>query len=143
MSGYRATVAYIFWFFFGWFGLHHFYLRRDRHAFVWLCTLGGYLGIGWFAEVWRIKEYVRAANMELRYSSGEIPIPDPPHRDPPFKFKRFIGELLFGSTIGALTIAALPEEVLSEYLWIGGILAIIGVALGTTLNFCIPEYECK
>lgn len=33
-------IAYVLWLFGGLFGLHHIYLRRDRHAFVWWCTLG-------------------------------------------------------------------------------------------------------
>ena len=40
------VVTYICWLFGGFFGLHHLYLHRDRHAFVWWCTLGGYFGIG-------------------------------------------------------------------------------------------------
>lgn len=53
--------AYIFWLFGGIFGLHHFYLKRDRHAFVWWTTLGGF-GIGWLSEIFSIPRYVREAN---------------------------------------------------------------------------------
>lgn len=61
-----VIVAYIFWIFGGIFGLHHFYLRRDRHAFVWWSTLGGF-GIGWLGEVFRIPRYVRDANEDPTY----------------------------------------------------------------------------
>lgn len=59
-------LAYIFWLFGGPFGVHHFYLRRDRHAFVWWTTLGGF-GIGWLGEVFRIPRYVRDANEDPKY----------------------------------------------------------------------------
>lgn len=53
--------AYVLWLFGGLFGVHHFYLRRDRHAFVWWTTLGGF-GVGWLGEIFRIPRYVRDAN---------------------------------------------------------------------------------
>lgn len=56
-----VLVAYILWLFGGIFGVHHFYLRRDRHAFVWWTTLGGF-GVGWLNEILRIPRYVREAN---------------------------------------------------------------------------------
>jgi hypothetical protein len=34
------VIAYLLWLFGGIFGFHHLYLHRDRHAFVWWCTLG-------------------------------------------------------------------------------------------------------
>lgn len=55
--------AYVLWLFSGIFGVHHFYLRRDRHAFVWWTTLGGF-GVGWLFEIFRIPRYVRDANDE-------------------------------------------------------------------------------
>lgn len=35
-----VVTTYILWLFGGFFGAHHIYLHRDRHAFVWWCTLG-------------------------------------------------------------------------------------------------------
>lgn len=58
-----VILAYVLWLFGGIFGVHHFYLRRDRHAFVWWTTLGGF-GVGWLFEVFRIPRYVRDANEE-------------------------------------------------------------------------------
>lgn len=58
--------AYVLWLFGGVVGLHHFYLRRDRHAFVWWTTLGGF-GIGWLGEIFRIPRYVRDANEDPEY----------------------------------------------------------------------------
>ena len=50
------------WLLGGWLGLHHFYLGRDKQALVWWCLPGGYFGLGWFRDLWRIPEYVREAN---------------------------------------------------------------------------------
>lgn len=61
-----VIVAYIFWLFGGIFGVHHFYLRRDKHAFVWWSTLGGF-GIGWLGEIFRIPRYVRDANEDPQH----------------------------------------------------------------------------
>lgn len=58
--------TYILWLFGGIFGVHHFYLRRDRHAFVWWTTLGGF-GIGWLGEIFRIPRYVRDSNENPRH----------------------------------------------------------------------------
>ena len=55
-------VTYILWLFGGWLGLHLIYLRRDRHAFLWICTLGGGFGCGWIRDFLRIPEYVKDAN---------------------------------------------------------------------------------
>lgn len=61
-AGRKSVIwAYVLWLFGGIFGVHHFYLRRDRHAFVWWTTLGGF-GVGWLGEIFRIPRYVRDAN---------------------------------------------------------------------------------
>lgn len=61
-----VLVAYLLWLFGGIFGVHHFYLRRDRHAFVWWTTLGGF-GIGWLGEIFKIPRYVRDANEDPKH----------------------------------------------------------------------------
>jgi hypothetical protein len=38
--------AYLLWFFLGWAGIHHFYLRRYRQGVLWLTSFGGLFGIG-------------------------------------------------------------------------------------------------
>jgi TM2 domain-containing membrane protein YozV len=62
-----ACVAYLLWLIGGVVGLHHFYLGRDRHAFVWWATLGGVFGLGWLRDAVRIGEYVDDANGDLQY----------------------------------------------------------------------------
>ena len=41
-----ALTAYLLWFFLGWTGIHHFYLRRYRQGVLWLTSFGGLFGIG-------------------------------------------------------------------------------------------------
>ena len=60
----NTCVAYFLWLVGGWLGLHHFYLKRDKQAFVWWCLPGGYFGLGWIRDIWRIPEYVKEANEE-------------------------------------------------------------------------------
>ena len=61
-----SFYAYLLWLFTGIFGGHHFYLRRDRHAFVWWTTLGGFL-VGWLGEAFAIPRYVRDANDDPKH----------------------------------------------------------------------------
>lgn len=60
-------IAYFLWLIGGVVGLHHYYLGRDLHGFLWLCTLGGYFGFGWLRDVFHINEYVAQANEEKNY----------------------------------------------------------------------------
>lgn len=61
--------AYFWWLFGGVFGAHHVYLGRDEHALVWFCTLGGYFGVGWLRDLYRIPTYVADANDEPEFLS--------------------------------------------------------------------------
>ena len=65
----NTFVAYLLWLIGGGFGLHHFYLGRDRHAFTWICTWGGY-GLGWIRDFFRIPDYVEDANDEEEYAQN-------------------------------------------------------------------------
>lgn len=54
--------AYLLWLFGGLFGAHHVYLGRDDQAFVYISTFGGYMGLGWLRDIYRIPAYVADAN---------------------------------------------------------------------------------
>lgn len=67
MAEKSLCLAYLFWLIGGWFGLHHIYLRRDRHAFLIWSSGAGYLGLGLIRDLWRLPEYVKDANEEPVY----------------------------------------------------------------------------
>lgn len=66
-KGKSLIIAYFLWLVGGVAGLHHYYLGRDLHGFLWLCTLGGYFGFGWLRDVFHINEYVAEANEDQNY----------------------------------------------------------------------------
>lgn len=59
--------TYLLWTFGGLFGAHHVYLERDEQAFVYFCTLGGFVGLGWLRDISKIPSYVDDANEEPRF----------------------------------------------------------------------------
>jgi RND superfamily putative drug exporter len=54
-------IAYLWWFVFGLFGGHYFYLGRTSRAVVWLCTLG-ICGLGWLADLYTLPRQVHDTN---------------------------------------------------------------------------------
>ena len=58
--------AYFWWLFGGLFGAHHLYLGRDDQAFIWFCSLGGFI-LGWLRDIYRIPSYVAEANDSPEY----------------------------------------------------------------------------
>lgn len=67
-----TVVAYALWLFGGFFGLHHLYLGRDLQAFLWCCTLGGYVGCGWFRDMFFIPQYVADANEDENFMKDYV-----------------------------------------------------------------------
>ncbi|XP_055384921.1 dnaJ homolog subfamily C member 22 [Condylostylus longicornis] len=124
------VIAYLLWLFGGIFGAHHLYLRRDRHAFIWLCTLGGYFGIGWIFEIFKISSYVRDANEDKAFiEKFRIKLRKYPR--PPFSTIRFLGAIMVGYLFGELIKQAIPENNFLEIDW-GFLhwLVPFGIALG-------------
>lgn len=118
-----AKWAYFFWLFGGIFGAHHFYLGRDRHAFVWWSTLGGF-GIGWLSEIFQVSRYVKDANEDpdlMKVLINKMLL----NRKPPFSMNRFTGMLMVGYSWGQMMMLAVPPD------------AVLGVNL-RFLNFLIP-----
>ena len=60
-----ADEAYIFWFPFGLFGLHHFYLERKRWGILYACTLGCF-GFGWIIDGFRLPSLIKDYNANVQ-----------------------------------------------------------------------------
>jgi len=101
-------VAYLLWVVGGWLGLHHFYLKRDKQAFVWWCLPGGYFGVGWLRDLWRLPEYVREANMEAGWLHSQRE-KERLNERPPWKMARWAGMLVVGNMFGMLPGMAVPS----------------------------------
>jgi hypothetical protein len=56
-----AGVAYLLWFFLGFFGVHRFYIGKIGTGILFLLT-GGILGIGWIIDVFTLAGQVRVVN---------------------------------------------------------------------------------
>ncbi|MER5540154.1 TM2 domain-containing protein [Streptomyces mirabilis] len=59
-----VAVAYLWWFFLGLFGMHHFYLGRTGRGLLHLCTLG-IGGLGWLADALTLPHQVGSANARI------------------------------------------------------------------------------
>lgn len=104
-------VAYLYWLFGGLFGLHHLYLGRDLHAFITFATLGGYFGLGWLRDAWRLPDYVKEANCDYEYTTLLKEQTDA-HAKPPSSWVRHMGLMIVGNLfaylIEHLSIALIP-----------------------------------
>ena len=136
----NVFIAYILWLVGGGVGLHHFYLGRDRQAFIWWATFGGCFGAGWFRDLWRIPEYIFAANKDEGYIKDFLH-KRTCYKSPPFCPVRFCGELILGCCFGFLARLCVPEE--NAYEGIGWLICVIvppcAVALGKAwvlMNYC-------
>ena len=137
-----VCVAYLLWLVGGWLGLHHFYLKRDKQAFVWWCLPGGYFGLGWVRDLWRIPEYVREANLE----SGWLVQQQEKQRTtelPPWKMARWGGMLVVGNMFGMLPAMAVPnkEDLGMDLGLVGVLLTPLGCALGIWLVGNIGRWQ--
>ena len=122
-------VTYILWAFFGLFGFHHFYLGRDRHALWFLSTMGGFYGVGWLLDFWRIPNYVNEANEEksfLECLTNRMKLQETPK----FNLDRFINQLLTGISYCLIIKLALPPTATIVPLWIRGLLECVAMATG-------------
>lgn len=125
-----TIVTYILWITVGFFGIHHFYLGKEKQGVLWLTSFAGIFGLGWLRDFYRIPAYVREANGDSEYLlalSTEMR-----RRKRPSVWSnlpRVIGQGLFGLFYRALLRSALPEEY-SQVDYIVILLAPLGTAFG-------------
>ena len=123
-------VAYLLWLFLGWFGVHHFYLGRDKQGILWLTSCAGYFGFGWLRDFYRIPAYVRDANEDQNYMA--LLTAEMRYNGSPRTYKnthRIIGQVMFGLFYRTLIYMAIPEEYVELKL-----LLLILLPLGTTFG---------
>lgn len=107
-------TAYICWIFGGILGLHHLYLRRDRQAFVYFSSLGGYL-IGYIYDIYKMPDYVREANQDPVYVK-KLEKLQFQLKTPAFLVKRFVSCILVGTVFyNLMTNCVLLEKDKSNY----------------------------
>lgn len=131
---YYLCVTFLCWLFGGFIGLHHFYLGRDRHGFLWATTFGGFV-IGWARDLWRLKKYTDDANNNYINCKNPSICRD---------LTRIVGMLFIGIIYRGIFTGAVPEDLPSDYLY--SVLVIIagtlGTALGVYLTANVAHIEC-
>jgi len=125
-----TLIVYVLWLLGEWFGLHHFYLGRDKQGVLWLTSFAGIFRIGWLRDFWRIPSYVKEANNDKGYLGFLIAQMKYYKRLPIYpNLHRIIGQVWFGYFYRMLVRCAVPEEYSYPALLL--ILAPIGTAFGT------------
>lgn len=131
-------VAYLLWFFGGFFGLHHLYLRRDGHAFFMFCTLGGYLGFGWLTDAFCLPDFVDQFNKEAQFL-----IRLPAAERPSYSSWRLQSQLTFGTVLGWLTHGAIPQKFRYLLHWTIPLSTSLGVwIIGNIQRHCGVWWHC-
>jgi DnaJ family protein C protein 22 len=87
------SIAYVCCIFGGLFGLHHFYLGRDRQGIIYFTTLGGFL-VGIAYDLFKMPDYVNEANLDRSYL---IDLKRSMNSEPSFAATRFISCLVVGT----------------------------------------------
>jgi hypothetical protein len=111
------AVAYVLWATMGLLGVHHLYLRRDKHAFLWASTLG-VLGLGWLRDGWRLPEYVRDANDDPAFSAALTARMAAHPKGPPSSAVMALGQCLVGTYYAAIAMGGV--FFVEELLWLCG-----------------------
>ncbi|KAK0180855.1 hypothetical protein PV327_003192 [Microctonus hyperodae] len=101
--------AYFWWLFGGIFGAHHFYLERDAHAFICLSTIGGYFGLGWIRDFFKLSSYVDDVNNEPNYIE-RFKLQVKQNKKPSSSTVRFIGQIITGYLWAELLWMAIPQD---------------------------------
>lgn len=101
--------TYVLWMFGGLVGAHHVYLERDAQAFIYFSTLGGYVGLGWLRDIYRIPSYVQEANDHPNFLN-DFKQKVRNNRKPPFSTVRFATENAVAYFWAEIFRNAIPED---------------------------------
>jgi DnaJ family protein C protein 22 len=135
-------LTYLCWLTGGLFGLHHFYLGRDDHAFITLATFGGYFTLGLIRDLWRLPEYVKEANNDPEYLDKlhqQIKI----NKRPSSSIVRQSGMMIMGNLLAFLVEYAIPIELLpdSSVIILKSILVPFASAFGVWLTGNVGRHQ--
>ncbi|MGD9159946.1 MAG: TM2 domain-containing protein [Desulfobacteraceae bacterium] len=61
----KLWIAYLLWFFFGFFGIHKFYLDKIFIGILYILT-GGLFFIGWFVDLFTLPSQVDLYNLKIQ-----------------------------------------------------------------------------
>lgn len=126
-------VTYLCWLVGGFFGLHHFYLNRDKHAFITFATFGGYFCLGLIRDLWRIPEYVKDANNDLEYLKN-LHAQIKKYKRPPSSLVRQSGLMMVGNLFAYMISYAIPDELFGEHDKILRLVKFLLVPLGSAFG---------
>ena len=116
-----CLATFLFWLFGGWFGLHHFYLGRDKHGFLWATSGGGFL-VGWLKDFTSLSRYTEEANRGYPVRLSKRP--------PIFsEMHRMVAILIFSLFYRMIVVNAVPTS-LPSYNLIVLYVAPVGTAFG-------------
>lgn len=109
-------VSYLLWLVGGWFGIHHIYLGRDIQAFVWWSTFGGYFGMGWLVDFFRMPAMVREAN-EDPADMAKLVQKWHTQSKPDFSVVRYAFSFLVSYLYAQLILLVIPQEEVGGIDW--------------------------
>ena len=132
----HCPIALFLWMFGGFFGLHHFYLGRDKQGFLWATSCGGFV-IGWIRDFFCLRTYTEEANR-----------PYPTVRRRPYitaNLHRVVGILMFSSLYSTIIENAIPVDEMSEnvYFWVKLLLTPLGTAFGAYMVSNVGRICCR
>ncbi|XP_053202861.1 dnaJ homolog subfamily C member 22-like [Panonychus citri] len=134
--GKSVAITYLCWLIGGIFGFHHFYLHRDRHGFIYWLTFGGYFGLSWVRDLWKIPEYVADYNEDKDYMK-QLTFNMKNQKSPSSGIIRHCGTIIVADILGYLAISAVPYEYFSHnedlIFYIYAFISPIACALGVHL----------
>ena len=113
----KKLITYLLWLFGGILGLHHIYLGRYKHAFIWYSTFGGFL-IGFFNDLTRMSDYIDYANNDDDFFSLLLKIMNRLKTPSFYSTYRIFGSLFTGSLYGFILQYSIPLDYADKFPYI-------------------------
>ena len=131
----NLLLAYLLWLPpMGWFGLHHFYMRRDLHGFLMLTTFGGFVA-GYIRDLFCISRFLKESRRDKEYQN--LYLAEVTYHKHPGVWRnrvRYAAMAVLASYYRGFVVLAIPEQALESDMWakvVALALAPLGTAFGT------------